>query len=654
MLLKNITLNNIGVYKGSHVVNLETCADKPIILFGALNGGGKTTFLDSLQLVLYGKFAKCSNRGSLSYGAFLATTRNRYAQEDDEVFIELGFTHTAENLTNCYRVKRSWTVANNIDQTKDKVEVFTNNAYDALLSQYWDDFVNEFLPLPLSDLFFFDGEKIENLAHPSRSAELIETGINSLLGLDLFSQLQIDLLAQERLKKSDTLDQSIINKVSQCEDEIGALSSLLSSLRKQAADLEQSVSDTNVQINKVRQQTRQSGAHLIEERDSIQFELGSVRQKLAFNQQQRVHLDAGCGPLALLKPLIESARQQAEKEQVIQKAIQLDEAINDYESSLLESLSVAGVDMPAKQAVEDAMANLASERQTLSSEECYIGLPPEIFSDLDDKLEVEKIERAELQEERELLLEQASLLENKEQAIPDYESVKHVLIELNGLEQQLSERVEQKKQIEQEIERVEAKYAAQNQRYTQLLTQQNKDTFEQKRAIQIAEHIRQLKQAMDGFARELIRDNLSMLEAQIAEKFAALARKDKLIERVKIDPATFDLTLYAADSQSLSTSRLSAGERQLLAVAVMWGLAEASGRELPTVIDTPLGRLDGQHRTRLIEHYFPYAAPQVILLSTDEEIFGQYYQALTPHISREYHIQYDESVQSSCFTEGYF
>ncbi|RDL45326.1 DNA sulfur modification protein DndD [Marinomonas piezotolerans] len=654
MLLKKITLTNIGIYKGTHIVDLETSVDKPVILFGALNGGGKTTFLDSLQLVLYGKFAKCSNRGSLSYGAFLATTRNRYAQEDEEVSIELVFSHTSETLTNTYRVKRSWTVARSVEQTKDKIEVFTDGAYDALLSQYWDDFVNEFLPLSLSDLFFFDGEKIENLAHPSRSAELIQTGIENLLGLDLFSQLQIDLGAQERLKKSDTLDATIINKVSQCENEIGEVSAELSALRKHSADLDQEASDVNIQINKQRQQARQTGAHLIEERDSIQFELGSVRQKLTFNKQQRVQLDSGCGPLALIKPLLDSVQKQAEKEQTIQKARQLDAAIHDYEASLLNSLSLVGVDMLAKQAVEDAMANLASQRQAVSSEECYIGFPPEIFNGLNDKLAADEVERAKLNEEREWLLEQESLLEKKEQAIPDYESVKHILVELNILEQKFNEIAARKQQVEQEIERAEAKYSVLNQRYTQLLTQQNKDTFEQKRALQIADHIQHLKQTMDGFARDLIRDNLTLLETKIAEKFAALTRKNKLVERITIDPSTFDLALYSEGDQRLSTSRLSAGERQLLAVAVMWGLAEASGRELPMVIDTPLGRLDGQHRSRLIDSYFPYAAPQVILLSTDEEIFGQYYQSLAPYISREYHIQYDETEQTSRFTEGYF
>ena len=71
-------------------------------------------------------------------------------------------------------------------------------------------------------------------------------------------------------------------------------------------------------------------------------------------------------------------------------------------------------------------------------------------------------------------------------------------------------------------------------------------------------------------------------------------------------------------------------------------MAKASGRPLPVVVDTPLGRLDGGHRRRLAERYFPHAAGQVILLSTDEEIDVDLYATLAPHLARAYHLDHDE------------
>jgi DNA sulfur modification protein DndD len=112
--------------------------------------------------------------------------------------------------------------------------------------------------------------------------------------------------------------------------------------------------------------------------------------------------------------------------------------------------------------------------------------------------------------------------------------------------------------------------------------------------------------------------------------------------------------LYGRDAAALSPERLSAGERQLLAIALLWGLAKASGRPLPTAIDTPLGRLDTGHRTHLVERYLPFASHQVLLFSTDEEISGEYLERLRPWIGRTYHLTYDDTAGNTRVVPGYF
>jgi DNA sulfur modification protein DndD len=72
------------------------------------------------------------------------------------------------------------------------------------------------------------------------------------------------------------------------------------------------------------------------------------------------------------------------------------------------------------------------------------------------------------------------------------------------------------------------------------------------------------------------------------------------------------------------------------------------------VIDTPLGRLDSSHRRRLVTHYFPLASHQVILLSTDEEISGGYFEALKPFVGRVYHLQFHEERGTTSVEPGYF
>lgn len=652
MIIKQLTLQNFGIYKGRHEVYLSTSKEKPIILFGGLNGGGKTTFLDALQLVLYGKQAKCSNRGHQSYSNFLASTKNRYVGEHDSVELTITFTHTIETTTNEFTIVRSWNT--DTKEVRDKVLVYCNELEDSHLSQYWDEFVNEFIPLSLSDLFFFDGEKIENLAHPDRSADLIKTGIENLLGLDLLSQLHIDLNNVERKRKSENLDATVIAKVSALETEIAEQTDMVSILKHDIVTLEKQASDTNLDVNKCRQKVRSAGAHLIEERDNIKFELGAIEEKLKANLAERVKLDAGCGPLGLIPHLITQTKQQIEKEEKAAQAVAIQDIISDYENTIKETLNNHSVDKNALQALEITLAELASERNELTNTKSYIHSRIAIFDGLDEKIKTDGIERKKLISTHERLEEEKALFEKKLESIPDYETVQHLLNELAQLEVDLRNHVVLIKQKQQLLQQAQAREEVLTTRYAGLLTQQSKETFEQKRSVQVAEHIGKLKNTMQSFSAALIKENITDLENHITVKFFSLSRKSNLITNVKICPDTFQLSLLDNTSKSFSSSRLSAGERQLLAIAILWGLAEASGKEIPTVIDTPLGRLDGTHRKKLVNNYFPKASQQVILLSTDEEIVGEYYSQLKPAICREYHIIFNEQQQTSSFIKGYF
>ena len=193
--------------------------------------------------------------------------------------------------------------------------------------------------------------------------------------------------------------------------------------------------------------------------------------------------------------------------------------------------------------------------------------------------------------------------------------------------------------------------------WTEILraTSQDQDVkFAEDDRLRTLLHIGRVRQTLDKFKVAVIRRHLARIEELVLDSFKQLVRKKTLVVDLAIDPESFQLALTARDGKPLSPDRLSAGERQLLATSVLWGLARASGRPLPTVIDTPLGRLDSSHRRRLIAHYFPLASHQVILLSTDEEIAGSYYEALKPYIGRTYHLDFDEVQATTSIKPGYF
>jgi DNA sulfur modification protein DndD len=156
------------------------------------------------------------------------------------------------------------------------------------------------------------------------------------------------------------------------------------------------------------------------------------------------------------------------------------------------------------------------------------------------------------------------------------------------------------------------------------------------------------------FRSDLVRVRREQLEQLILDSFRLLSRKTDLVSAIRLEPSTMAVSLKTYDGGDVLTQQLSAGERQLLAVAMLWGLARATGRPVPVVIDTPLGRLDGEHRRTIVERYFPDAGHQVILLSTDTEVDARFSELLGDAVAHRYLIGYDPQERSSSFIPGYF
>ena len=152
-----------------------------------------------------------------------------------------------------------------------------------------------------------------------------------------------------------------------------------------------------------------------------------------------------------------------------------------------------------------------------------------------------------------------------------------------------------------------------------------------------------VQRTLDVYAERLRAEKLGLLESHILEAAGTLMHKD-IIGAISINPETFEVSLYDKDGGAVPRETLSKGEQQMLATSILWGLARTSGRPLPFMIDTPLARLDAEHRVNLIERFFPMASHQMIILSTDTEIGRDDYPRLAPYISKSYTIRYDPGV----------
>ena len=185
-----------------------------------------------------------------------------------------------------------------------------------------------------------------------------------------------------------------------------------------------------------------------------------------------------------------------------------------------------------------------------------------------------------------------------------------------------------------------------------------RDYHQQLAEIESASRSQKLGKAAKGmlsdFSSQVTTERVIQLEQEFIASFRRLARKEDVQIQAKIDPTTFDVFLADAQGIEINKNDLSAGEKQIYAIAILEALAKTSGRNLPVIIDTPLGRLDSEHRQKLGENYFPYASQQVIILSTDTEVDESFYQTLSRHVSHAYRLDYNPDSQSTNVKKGYF
>ena len=659
MIFEKLVIHNYGIYKGRHEILLNTDGvKKPIVLFGGLNGGGKTTFLDALKLTLYGKFAHCSNRGSMAYHEYLKETINRHCRHEEGASLELEFTTYYGGEKNKYHVKRYWRKTGK-STIREEMEVLHNDVLDQVMTEQWYEYVNEFIPLNISDLFFFDGEKIEALADPHGSAGLIKTGVSSLLGLDVIDKLDADLVA---LMRSDAKSLSTLSN-NEDEGKIKSQEAKLSEFLNRKDVLYQNLAQANSVIDSlekevdiVSRQYRELGGDVFEQRKRLSQKLHDVESGLAKAEADLRIMAEGSYPLTLVEKLIGKARDQSVKESKLKNNQMIVSELKKRNKDLIEFLDKNNIASDVKSLVQKKLSLEIKSMSTVGDKSSlFLNVSPEIFHGLDSKaIRMTRESAVELKGRIDELRERRVNCQRELSSVPEESVVSVSKNKLEDCQRELNKELAKKEILEEQIAIVRRQIDQAELRLTNLRLESNRDCFESEIYKKTIDNVEEVKSVLKTFQSKMLEKHLRRLEVLILESFQVLIRKSDLISEVKIDPKSYEVVLLDSSFECFSPSRLSAGERQILAISILWGLAKASGRPLPLIIDTPLGRLDSEHRKHLVNNYFPKVSHQVILLSTDQEIDRNYRDDLKRYISKEYNIHYDETQKTSLISEGYF
>jgi DNA sulfur modification protein DndD len=656
VIFDEIILHNFGVYGGRHTLQLTPLPGKPVVLIGGLNGGGKTTLLDAIHLSLYGKRARCSNRGTIPYEEYLRRSIHRGPEQGDGAAIEVQFRQRTEGAEQVYRIHRSWSAASN--GATEKVEVIRNGTLDRVLTDSWAELVEELIPVGISQLFFFDGEKIEGFADFENSTELLSRAIHSLLGLDLVDRLSTDLIVLERRKQTAMKNDIERRQIEDAKAEVERLEQLRAELVAKRASAKNVVDRQEYELHKIEERFRREGGDLFERREQLEGERSATAKQLQDSEDKLRDVAEGPAPLLLMSNLLNAIDRQDQEEENAAQAEAVAHVLSERDARLLEKASAYGVSEAILTSLSNFLGEDRKQRAAATETDQFLNLSAEgrahlktlhtmLLPDVQKQLS-ELLERAH---ETRILLED---VERKIAGVPNHSAIAHLIEERQQVQGTIMETRAllsnadlQLVAVSRELDQKKAWLAAQIEKVVEA-------EFEQEDATRIIIHSQRARDTLDKFRIAVVERHVNRIEQFILESFQQLLRKKSLITDLKIHPKQFSLELVGAHGHILSPDRLSAGERQLLAVSILWGLARASGRALPTVIDTPLGRLDSSHRSNLVERYFPYASHQVLLLSTDQEIDETYYKKIKPWVGRSYRLEFNESQNATEVQSGYF
>ena len=657
MILDEITLTNFGLYGGSQSVELTPPSpDKPVILFGGLNGGGKTTVLDALQLGLFGQHARTSNRGTGPYRDYLENCIHRHAKSP-EAGISIRFRHRLSGTDVRYCLYRSWRRENGT--CKESFQVMRDDRHEPTLAENWPSIMEDLFPASIAHLFLFDGEQIESYASEEKSSALIYRGIQSLLGLDLVDQLEKDIQVYERRKRTEAKNDTAQAEIAAEERYLSDLRGRGDELRQErAALLTHQIDRKRKELDAVEQVYRRLGGELYEQRKEIESRLVTAESEVNEGADEMREQAGGALPFLLVRGLLESAANRDQLEEDSRRSREVSGILEDRDRRVVEHLKSESVHDSVIESLDAYLERDRGQRVVRGQRPSLLGLSPNVRRDLHDLLARDLSEASTafsncFSTQRDVEA-RAAAARTEFENVPSTEAIAESMAQRDAIGGEIESLEVQYAALGNEIERLEREIGRREQSLVRLLRARATDRSNSEDRQRILRHADRVRTTLGTFRSAVVARHVQRIEDLVLESYVQLLHKASLVTRLRIDPERFSLTLFGRDGRVMSPDRLSAGERQLLAVALLWGLAKASGRPLPTAIDTPLGRLDTSHRMHLVERYFPHASHQMLLLSTDEEISGKYLDRLRPWIGRSYRLVFDDDAGRSTIVPGYF
>lgn len=670
MIFRQLSIENFGLYGGAYTFDLapfrSDTEDRPIVVFRGKNGVGKSTIMEAFRLCLHGPLALGKRLARDEYSQHLTSRMHRPAPGKEQVCetrleVVLDYVRLGRKVSFC--ISRSWKRSGS--RVVETVEV-TEDGKDLqdLRPEHREGFIRELVPPRATDLFFFDSEKLYTMADEVSASALLAETSKGLLGLDLVERLQGDLDTYLSRQTAQTNAANVQNILQALHTRTECLRAERDTVQADQEANRQDIEAKQRAIAAHEQRIKGESTSFADQRDELKAQYQRLTAEIDGQRRLVQEMVSGLMPFAISPEMCRKVEQRLRSEEEFEQWNATQGLIVAQQALLARALSEpgfwdeVGVDMPLS-GREKLLAKLsgtlhqASAKPSIGPDDVILHVSGQERHTMLSHLEqaTTSVPRAFSESVSELGNVERDLqrIEEALKKIPADEVLRPLTEQLNVLNQELGflqhrddAYRERLRQLDYEVEQV----ASQLREARQELARREKSN----ESVQMAART---QAALDEYATELVRAKLRILEQALVGRFNLLCRKEMFVEQARIDPATFNISLVQ-NGRPVERAQLSAGEKQLLATATMWALREVSGLPFPVIVDTPVGRLDSEHRHIMATDYFPRASHQVILLATDVELSGEMLDLLSSAISHQYELSYEPGRGATAVAARHF
>ena len=664
MLLRRLKLHNFGTYAGYQELNLKTTASQNVILVGGKNGAGKSTLLEAIRLCFHGQLSDRLMTTREKYERYLLGRIHRGASNTlpaKTASIEIEFDYGDQDGVRTYTALRSWErrstggISENFQLMRDGSPVADIDA------THWQDFVQELIPMGVSDLFFFDGEKVQLLAEDDSDRLTLSEAVKNLLGTDIIEKLSADVSIYRSRAVQGIAEEANAPDLDVLSTTIDVLRQRLELAMRDALSAAATVESTRNEVGLLEQNIQEQGGAYAKNRGRLEERRRQIGLRVTALESSIRECSHGLLAVSLAPKLLGSMIQQLNIEQDLRFEFVLEEALTKAARSTLSQLRKISVGKGAREVSLGDLPEFARISAVVKAAHKVTEWDSPIVHDLSNAHEKQirswtfealnsvPQEMKKAAEELETLYREQQKVVRDLARIPQEEVLRPLMDSLNALHHRLGNVSLEAIQKNEAAEQVQESLGKAGKNY-QLAVDSIASTSVRRLSLDRAMRVQSV---LAEFKNALIERKLKQVEGELTRCFNELSRK-RLPREISINPNTFQVTIRDDHDRVISKQELSAGEKQIYAISVLWALGKVSGRPLPMVIDTPLARLDRDHRRLLGTRYFPSASHQVIILSTDTEIDSDFIPLLGNSVARSYELSFDSVSQSTHVKEGYF